>query len=497
MRHVMRRHCGCEKVPSAGARRIGWAWVVLGLCLVATPARGAENIDSPDYWRPHWKRLAEPGKGFVVWESNRTGAFRIWRRNLDGSGLRQISPDEKGRWHYCAHVSPDGKKLVYMSFPANMWQDGWAPSPKGRKDALHLINADGSGDHVLVDNARTYQEHRAAIWHGDDELVYIDAKGFTQKMNVKTGQKRPLTREGQDYFGWLINPTKTFATSRTIWITFSPYDARTRTVTPATIYGGCQPYFSRDGVWGLYVGGSGGPLNRVHLATGKASPILRRNDPRMPPARRYVYTPMLSSSGRLFAFGAAPGRASERSPGSDYDVFVAACDPKTLELIGKPARYTFDKGNDRFPDAFLAPRGPAVVATAPNRPTDPKRHPGILAARKVVAKFQVKAKLLARARIPTPEALAPRREVLVVCEYQTAPLPGDYQPPPTRFRVARWARLDGPDAALERKKGRTYTLILERFEDNPQFRRPINFPPEKDANLPLYVETGRQSDGAK
>jgi len=196
-------------------------------------------------------------------------------------------------------------------------------------------------------------------------------------MNVKTGKKVALTREGQDAFGWLINPTKTFATSRTIWITFSPYDARTRTVTPAKVYGGRQGYFSRDGVWGFYMGGQGGPINRVRLATGKTSPIIKRNDPRMPKKRRYVYTPMLSSSGRLFGFGAAPRRASERSPRSDYDIFVAACDPKTLELIGKPARYTFNKSNDRFPDMFIAPKGPAaaaaaVVAKAPPWPTNRK-----------------------------------------------------------------------------------------------------------------------------
>ena len=722
-RIFMPRRCDREKVPAAGARRVGWAWLVVGLCLVATPARGAENIDSPKYWRKAWDKLASRGRGFVVWESNRTGSYRIWYRNLDGSGLRQISPDEKGRWHYCAHLSPDGKKLVYMSFPADMWQDGWVSARPGKKRPMHLINVDGTGDRVIVPNARTYQEHRAAIWHGNDEVVYIDANGFTQKMNVKTGKKVALTRDGQDAFGWLINPTKTFATSRTIWITFSPYDAKTRTVTPTKIYGGCQGYFSRDGVWGFYVGGQGGPINRVHLATGKVSPIIKRNDPRMPKKRRYLYTPMLSSSGRLFAFGAAPRRASERSPGSDYDIFVAACNPKTLELIGKPARYTFHKSNDRFPDMFLAPKGPAAtgqgaVAKAPAWPTNrrglvflwgptaranaqflrahrkqrqyglhtrgrawidhnygphfvgngslliekvgailtaackktnalsievtltpaanrqgraagrkvsparivtlcPKgkpdraafalaqagntlvfqlrtsgadgktpapawtdlkcklsagkatqvvvtyggdglaayvdgrktvqapragtfsnwsegqlllggldanreawsgnlegvaifdralgaaealsdhgRYRAIRVARKVVPKFEVKAKFLAHAKIPTYEDVAPYPNAMVFCEYQTAPLPGDNQPPPTRFRAAKWVILDRRPVALDRKKGRTYTLILERLEDNPQLGCvPLRTDPLKedleDPNVPLYFETGR------
>lgn len=44
--------------------------------------------------REAWRKPSQLGSGFVVWESNRTGHGRIWRRELDGSGLRQISPEE-------------------------------------------------------------------------------------------------------------------------------------------------------------------------------------------------------------------------------------------------------------------------------------------------------------------------------------------------------------------------------------------------------------------
>lgn len=328
--------------------------------------RGADppDIDSPEYWRDAWNELASRGKGFVVWESNRTGPFRIWHRNLDGSDLRQLSPDEQGRSHYCPHISPNGKKLVYVSFPENRWQDGWAPTPQGQKRPMHLINIDGTGDRVIVENVRTYEEHRAAVWLNEEEIIYIDGHGVTQQLDVTTGAQVALTREGQEKFGWLINPTKTFATGRSIWITFSPYDPITRTVTPAHIYGGCQPYFSRDGVWGFYMGGKGGPINRVHLATGKLSWILAHKDPRLPKRRSHAYCPMLSPNQRLFTFAVAPKPTSERDPNSDYDIFVARCNPNTLEIIGKPARYTFKSCQDRFPDAFLEE---ARVADLPDK----------------------------------------------------------------------------------------------------------------------------------
>jgi len=354
------------------------------VCLVAAARAPGGDVDSPEYWRGDWKRLGALGKGFVVWESNRGGAYRIWYRNLDGTGLRRVSPDEKKRWHYAAHVSPDGKRLVYLSFPPNRWRDGYVPTPKGRKTPMHIINVDGTGDRVLLDNARTYLSHRAALWVADDELICIDGNGYSIQLNVDTGRSVRLTKEPDKEFGWLINRTKTHATSRAIWITFSKYDAKAKTITKTKVYGGCMPYFSWDGVWAFYVGGSGGPLNRVLLSTGKASPILRKSDPRMPKQRRFVYGPMLSANQRLFAFIAAPKSTWERDPRSDFDIFVAHMDPETLTIIGKPARYTFNKSQDRYPDVFLDPidktgttrraAAPAVGAakTAPPWPTKRK-----------------------------------------------------------------------------------------------------------------------------
>jgi hypothetical protein len=101
------------------------------------------------------------------------------------------------------------------------------------------------------------------------------------------------------------------------------------------------------------MGGGGGPVNRIHLATGKVSPILEHDDRRLPKGRRYVYFPMLSPNQRLFAFAAAPASASDGSVKSDYDVFVSACDPQSLTLLGRPVRYTFRPPSDRFPDVFL------------------------------------------------------------------------------------------------------------------------------------------------
>ena len=68
------------------------------------------------------------GAGQVAWESNRTGEFRIFLRDLAAAEPRQLSPDEPDRDHCCPLFSPDGSRLVYLSLPAGRagYEDGRA-----------------------------------------------------------------------------------------------------------------------------------------------------------------------------------------------------------------------------------------------------------------------------------------------------------------------------------------------------------------------------------
>lgn len=289
------------------------------------------------------------GDGFVVWESNRTGDWRIWFRRLDGSGLRQLSPDEDGgRQHCCPHVSPDGRRVVYLSGqPAarDRWPDGGPVGP------LHIIGTDGEGDRVLVPEARTYGDDRAVVWVDDRELVFIAPTGHTELLDVTTGERRRLTRQGMDEFGVLVDATFRHAT--TALPTFSPFDRDTGTVAERTAYGGCEPYFSHDGRWGFFIAGAGGPIHKIDLTSREVSSLVDKRDPELPEDQGYLYFPMLARSGLLLAFGAS-GEEHDHFR-SDYDVFVVETDPETLERLGEPVRMTSHGATDRFPDVFLAP----------------------------------------------------------------------------------------------------------------------------------------------
>ena len=49
---------------------------------------------------------------FIVFQSNRSGNYEVWRMNADGSGLQQVTT---GGSNEQPSVSPDGKLVVYVS----------------------------------------------------------------------------------------------------------------------------------------------------------------------------------------------------------------------------------------------------------------------------------------------------------------------------------------------------------------------------------------------
>ena len=292
----------------------------------------------------------EPGglpRGLLVWESSRSRAWRIWRRALPAGPPEQLTADERDRRHCCPHLSPDGARLAYLSLPASA---GEYPRPD-ETGVLRILDLATGREETVAAAARTYLEHRAAIWHGPDRLVYIDGQGHTVRRDLGSGQERRLTRRPSPEYGWLINRTESHATMGLP--SFSPYDAAARTVAERSQLAGCQPYFSYDGRWGFWTAGAGGPLTRIDLSNRATGTIVAKGDPRLADGLAYLYFPMLSADGRLFAFGGSAGEHDHHR--SDYEIFVAEADPETLELLAPPVRMTRDPAVDRFPDVWAEP----------------------------------------------------------------------------------------------------------------------------------------------
>jgi Tol biopolymer transport system component len=85
--------------------------------------------DGPEY---------TPDGKYIYFNSVRTGTMQIWRMRPDGSQPEQITFDEYNDWF--PHISPNGKWLLYIAFPADM--DPWS-HPFYRQCYLRLMPISG------------------------------------------------------------------------------------------------------------------------------------------------------------------------------------------------------------------------------------------------------------------------------------------------------------------------------------------------------------------
>ena len=178
-------------------------------------------------------------------------------------------------------------------------------SPRRRSCASSGATARASGR--AAPRAQTYgRGNRAAIWHAARKLQFIDGQGRSVLLDVDSGATEVLAEPGGGDRGWLINPARTHAT--TGFPTFSVYDRARRAVAERSVFGGCEPYFSHDGRWGVWVAGAGGPIYRLDLATRAVGRMLEKNDPRLG-VQGYLYFPMPARSGDLMVFAASRRRA--------------------------------------------------------------------------------------------------------------------------------------------------------------------------------------------
>lgn len=302
---------------------------------------------------------AELAGGFVVWESNRTGPWRLYRKRFGETRETQLSKDEPLMEHCCVHLSPDGRSLVYLARPGV--RDEYPE--KEVVGELRLLSLDDGRERTLAP-ARSYGwGNRAAVWRGLGELVYIGPEGRTMLFDLAANSSRALTDEPRPELGWLLDASLSFATQAAP--SFSLYDPEGRRVLERAPLGGCEPYVSSDGRWGYWVAGGGGPIRRMRLEDRATSVLVAQNDARLPEGRRYTYFPMLAHSRRFLAYGASNGDHHHFK--ADYDIFVVPVDPHTLELAGVAIRVSEHPATDRYPDVWMPP----IAGEALQPPTAP------------------------------------------------------------------------------------------------------------------------------
>jgi len=70
------------------------------------------HVDGPEY---------SPDGKFIYFNSNASGTMQIWRMKADGSDAEQLTFDDRNNWF--PHISPDGRQLVFLSYPPDINPD--------------------------------------------------------------------------------------------------------------------------------------------------------------------------------------------------------------------------------------------------------------------------------------------------------------------------------------------------------------------------------------
>ncbi len=86
-----------------------------------------------------------PDGAYVYFNSSRTGRMQIWRMRPDGSGQQQVTNDGLNNWF--PHISPDGKWIAFLTFPADVPADD---HPFYKHVLIRLMPAAGGPARVIA-----------------------------------------------------------------------------------------------------------------------------------------------------------------------------------------------------------------------------------------------------------------------------------------------------------------------------------------------------------
>ena len=111
------------------------------------PAAGGPDHRLSDVSYPNDGPEYSPDGKWIYFNSERDakqpGHAQCYRMRPDGSGIHQLTHDERVNWF--PHLSPDGKQVVYISYPS-----GTTGHPPDKEVQLKMMPPDGSSHREVV-----------------------------------------------------------------------------------------------------------------------------------------------------------------------------------------------------------------------------------------------------------------------------------------------------------------------------------------------------------
>ena len=288
--------------------------------------------------RPPWMQSLS---GFVVWSSNRSGDHNIMLMDLSNLSMRQLTSHPHTETH--PRISPDGKRIAFIR-SIREWQSWRSQRPWN----IWVMDIETGKEEMIVESGT------APTWSKDGETVYFNRTiGEVWAYDVRSGAETRLYSRNtnglpdEEFFWPSINDQGHLAVSyrdrgRPTTLVAQP-DGRHTVVAR-----GCMLTWSPDNAFAVFVSNEDGgnqqnQFNRYDPVTGTISEWLD-----LPGELSHEYFPRLDASQRYLVFAASNG--AHEPDIEDYEIMLW----KTDTPAEQAQRLTFDRGNDSWPDIYMA-----------------------------------------------------------------------------------------------------------------------------------------------
>ena len=132
-----------------------------------TDIEKGQHVDGCEY---------SPDGKFIYYNGHYTGTMQIWRIKPDGSGREQITFDNYNNWF--PHISPDGKWIVMISFPADIDPNS---HPSYKRVMLRMMPVTGGEPVVLAYLYGGQGTINVPSWSPDSkQIAFVSNSGLTK-----------------------------------------------------------------------------------------------------------------------------------------------------------------------------------------------------------------------------------------------------------------------------------------------------------------------------
>jgi Tol biopolymer transport system component len=249
---------------------------------------------------------ASPRSGRIAFSSNRSGAWRIWVVNADGSELKQLTQQDTDGHDVDPVFSPDGKSILFTS-------------TRGGKAGVWRMLADGSKPERICDGDQ-------AEWSPDGAKIVFRRNERVFTRDLANGREKSLSPDDWPHCsGPAWSPEGKSVAFAARWEAGNGiYVVPAQGGKPAKVYdqqGACEPHWSPDGARLVYE-------TETHICTINADGTKNRLVTYFGGVQRYA---RFSPDGKLLVFCQG---VSEQGPWELYVIPATGGTPEKLTQGG-------------------------------------------------------------------------------------------------------------------------------------------------------------------